>query len=201
MELKVHCENEERFQALEIQAQKGGASYLRTMKQRDTYFQVPYGRLKLREWWLEGQESLVTVRRGGHLDAGNEVGSAGVTLIAYTRANAGGSRISDYLVSPVPEPETLRLVLTETLGTLVEVEKVRVLYAYGNTRIHLDTVQGLGSFVELETVIGEVTSLKDAMAEHQAVITALGLDVLPPVATSYSDLLISAEGDASAWED
>ena len=83
----------------------------------------------------------------------------------------------------------------------MEVEKVRILYAYGSTRIHLDTVQGLGTFVELEMVIGEATSLKDAGAEHQAVITALGLDVLPPVATSYSDLLIAAEGDASAWED
>ena len=171
------------------------------MKQRDTYFQVTYGRLKLREWWLEGQESLVTVRRGGHLEAGNEVGSAGATLIAYTRANEVISRMSDYLVSPVPEPETLRLMLAETLGILVVVEKVRVLYTYGSTRIHLDTVQGLGTFVELETVIGEATSLMDAMAEHQAVITALGLDVLPPVATSYSDLLISAEGEASAWED
>ena len=146
-------------------------------------------------------ESHVTRRQGKHLDAGNEAGSAGATLIAYIRPNEGGSRISDYLVSPVPEPETLRLVLTETLGTLVVVEKVRILYAYGSTRIHLDTVQGLGTFVELETVIGEATSLKDAMAEHQAVITALGLDVLPPVATSYSDLLISAEGEASAWED
>ena len=171
------------------------------MKQRDTYFRIPSGRLKLREWWLEGQESRVTVRRGGHLDAGNEAGSAGATLIAYTRPNEGGSRISDYLMSPVPEPETLRLMLAETLGTLVVVEKVRVLYQYRSTRIHLDTVQGLGTFVELETVIGEATSLEDAVAEHRAVITALGLDVLPSVASSYSDLLISAEEEARAWED
>jgi len=192
LELKVHCENEERFKAIAAQAQKVGASYCRTMKQRDTYFLVPHGRLKLREWWLESQPILLNMamERANHLDANNEAGSSGATLIAYARPNDVGSRFSEYLLSPILESVSLRLALTETLGILVVIEKVRVLYTYGITRIHLDTVKDLGTFVELETIIGEATSIEDAMGEHQVVVTALSLDTLHPIASSYSDLLL-----------
>lgn len=174
LELKVRCESDGHLQAIEVLVRKQGASYMRTMKQRDTYFRISHGRLKLREWWIEG---------------GNEVESSGAELIYYTRPNKAASRISNYDVSPVLEPESIRLILTKAEGALVVVEKVRILYEYGSTRIHLDTVKGLGTFVELETIIGEATSIKDAKAEHQAVITFLGLDFLPPIASSYSDLL------------
>ncbi|OLC60485.1 MAG: hypothetical protein AUH89_04175 [Ktedonobacter sp. 13_1_40CM_4_52_4] len=193
LELKVRCENEEKFRVIEWLAQEHGAIYMRTMKQRDTYFRVRQGRLKLREWWLEEPESFPLIKRSGHTEAEHEDELAGAELIYYKRPNKVGSRISDYDVKPELEPESLRSMLTKALrGTLVVVEKIRVLYEFGRTRIHLDTVKGLGTFVELETIIGKATSLEDAKTEHQIVITFLGLDILSPIASSYSDLLIHA---------
>jgi hypothetical protein len=53
LELKVRCPSEEALDALIARARSAGAVYVRTMGQRDAYFRVPYGRLKLREWWLD----------------------------------------------------------------------------------------------------------------------------------------------------
>lgn len=194
LELKVPCQNQEQLQTIASKAKKHGATYLHTLKQRDTYFQVPRGRLKLREWTIEEQAPLAldSPKQNIHPDTKKETDPAGATLIAYTRLDEATSRISDYLLSPVIEPQTLRMALTETLNTLVVVEKVRILYQYNNTRIHLDTVAGLGKFVELETMFEETTTIEEATAEHQKVITFLGLDTLPPISSSYSDLLIHA---------
>ena len=176
LELKVRCETMERLKSIEALAQEHGASYLSTMEQRDTYFPVPRGRMKLRERWFKEQ--------GG-------VKPAEAELIYYKRPGKTGSRISDYDVMPVSEPELLCSMLTKALReTLVIVEKERVLYVYKNTRIHLDTVKTLGPFVELETVIDEALPMEEIKAEHQFVIIFLGLELLQPIASSYSDLLL-----------
>src|SRR5260370_33014312 len=100
---------------------------------------------------------------------------------------------------PILEPEVLRSILTKALrDTLVVVEKERSLYVYKNTRIHLDTVKTLGTFVELETVIQEPASVEDVKAEHQYVIAFLGLGPLQPIASSYSDLLILNQRQGAA---
>jgi adenylate cyclase class IV len=82
--------------------------------------------------------------------------------------------------------------LAHALGERVVVEKRRVFYRYGQTRIHFDYVAALGAFVELETLMDEATETV-AVAEHQRVIDLLGLDTLPIVASSYSDLLESKD--------
>jgi hypothetical protein len=56
LELKVRCPSEETLDALIARARTAGAVYVRTMGQRDVYFHVPHGRLKLREWWLDGAQ-------------------------------------------------------------------------------------------------------------------------------------------------
>jgi adenylate cyclase class 2 len=176
LELKVRCENTEHLKVIEALAQKNGASYLYTMEQRDTYFRVSHGRLKLRERWLQEQD---------------EAQSPAAELIYYNRPSQEASRISDYDVMPVAEPELLRSMLTRALdGTLAVVEKVRVLYIYKHTRIHLDTVKFLGTFVELETVMQEAMPMEDVKAEHQYVLAFLGLGDLEMVGDSYSDLVM-----------
>lgn len=178
LELKIKCETMQDLKSIEALAQKHGAIYQYTVEQRDTYFRVSRGRLKLRERWLKEQ---------------NEAKSIDAELIYYRRPGKAGSRISFYDVMQISEPEPLRLMLTEALRSApVVVEKVRVLYIYKNTRIHLDAVKTLGTFVELETVIDETMSMKDVRAEHQAVIAFLGLGPLQPIASSYSDLLMKA---------
>jgi adenylate cyclase class IV len=203
LELKVRCPSEEALDALIARARAAGAVYVRTMGQRDVFFRVPHGRLKLREWWLDGDQT-----QGGERDVARpseqwgqhdpssgvrnrvredgDVGSTGAVLIAYTRPDDAGSRVSDYLLSPVAEPATMRAVLAHALGERVVVEKRRVFYRYGQTRIHFDQVATLGAFVELETLMDEAT---ETVAEHQVVIDLLGLETLPVVAASYGDLL------------
>src|SRR5215218_2727611 len=97
-----------------------GADDRGVLRQRDTYFRVRRGRLKLRE---------------------EEPG--GATLIQYERPDAAAARESRYRLSPVPQPDELRASLDAALGTLVVVDKQRHLLLWDGVRIHLDTVDGL----------------------------------------------------------
>jgi adenylate cyclase class IV len=81
-------------------------------------------------------------------------------------------------------------LLDAALGTLVMVIKIRHVLLYSATRIHLDQVEGLGRFVELETVLLRGQSEEEAQAEHELVKEALGLNRREPVALSYSHLLL-----------
>src|SRR5919199_3033568 len=157
LELKVRCEGETTLDRLATRAAAGGAVYVRAMRQRDTYFTTPRDRLKLREWWREpdaphGCGAPAAAPQGGAREDG-EAAEAGAVLVAYARADMTESRLSDYLLCPVADAPTLREALSRTLGVRVVVEKRRVLYRYGQTRIHLDAVADLGAFAELESVL------------------------------------------------
>ena len=99
------------------------------IEQVDTYFAAPAGRLKLRD------------ERPG-----------GAHLIAYTRADDAAARESRYRIAPVDDPAALRDALAAALGVSVEVRKRRRLFVLDGVRIHLDHVEGIGDFVELEGV-------------------------------------------------
>lgn len=189
LELKVRCRDGEELASLIERAQAGGAIYARTLAQRDTYFAAPRGRLKLREW-----DQPVPPGAGFAEGEDTERAPRGATLIAYARPDDAGSRVSDYLLTPTDDPRGLRAALDRALGTRVVVEKMRVLYLWGQTRIHFDRVTGLGEFVELETLLDRAPGAEAALAEHHAVIAALGLDRLATIAGSYSDLLLTAGG-------
>jgi homotetrameric cytidine deaminase len=126
VELKAHDPDPAR--TLE-RALAAGADDRGVLRQRDTYFAVAHGRLKLREE-----------------DPG------GATLIAYERPDAASERVSDYRLVPVAEPEPLREALAAASGVSAVVVKRRRLLMWENVRIHLDEVRGLGSFLELEAV-------------------------------------------------
>jgi predicted adenylyl cyclase CyaB len=164
IEIKVRVSSLAGIRHLAIQL---GAEHKWTLSQVDTYFNVRHGRLKLRET--------------------STCGSA--TLISYARPDESASRFSHYRLLPVSEPESLREMLSESLGILVTVRKQRELYTYGEARIHLDLVEQLGTFVELETVIAD-QPLDDAWAEHRTVFGALKLDSYETVPFGYSDLMM-----------
>jgi adenylate cyclase class 2 len=103
-----------------------GATDKGVISQRDTYFARARGRLKLREQ-EPGEDE----------------------LIEYRRADETGARTSSYRRVPVGAPAELREALDAALGTLVVVAKRRRLLLLDNVRIHLDEVEGLGSFMEL----------------------------------------------------
>lgn len=137
------------------------------MHQIDTYFQVPLGRLKLRE--IDGLRA---------------------ELIHYHRADQAAARESDYVVVEVPEAAALKLALDRALGTWVVVDKVRELYLWRRTRVHLDQVVDLGTFVELETVITD-QSPADAQLECEQIREALGVPTSDMLTGSYADMLSS----------
>ena len=105
-----------------------GAEHVGTFRQTDSYFRVPEGRLKLRE-----------VKDDSTAE-----------LIYYERENIAGPKSDDAFILRVQEPEELKKILKKILTPLIVVEKVREIYQYKGTQIHLDTVKKLGKFIEFE---------------------------------------------------
>ncbi|MFH0804648.1 MAG: class IV adenylate cyclase [Patescibacteria group bacterium] len=138
-----------------------------TLRQVDTYFRVPRGRLKLRE--INGRE---------------------FELIYYRRPDTVHSKVS--VIHSVPLDRgtfrALHALLLAQYGVWLVVRKRRRLWMWRHTRIHLDTVQRLGSFVELETVLSGIP-MAAARREHRALRAQLGIDRLTGIRQSYSDLL------------
>lgn len=175
LELKVEVPADA-FESLLDRTRQLACAPLEHHHQVDTYLDVVRGRFKLREF--RSQEDPSHILRA--------------EIIAYARSNEVGSRWSDYEVVPVAgdsAPAMLRSFLM-THDERVRIDKQRLVGLIGHTRVHLDRVAGLGTFVELETVI---TSQDDAAAtrEHQEVISALALDRFPVIAGSYSDLALA----------
>ena len=168
VELKATDADPERSLAI---VRELGAEDRGTLLQRDTYFRVRDGRLKLRE------ET-----------------PGGATLIAYRRDDRPEARESRYRIARVDDPAALEASLDEALGTLVVVEKERRLLLWEGVRIHLDSVQGLGSFLELEGVAPDGSDLSGEHEKVARLSEALGLDDTRIVADSYSDRLLAREG-------
>lgn len=164
IEIKARCADlaEARRRAAAIATEHVGTDH-----QVDTYFETRSGRLKLRESSLSGAQ-----------------------LVPYLRSDQGGPRRSDYRVIPVSDGEGTRRLLSEILGVVCVVEKEREILLHRNVRIHLDTVKGLGTFVELEAVFD---GSPDSEAEQQRLVTRLmselGVREEDLVPVSYQDLL------------
>jgi homotetrameric cytidine deaminase len=146
-----------------------GAEDHGVLVQRDTYFRVPSGRLKLRE---------------------EQPG--GATLVQYDRPDAAEARLSSYRLVPVEDPDGLRAALDASLGTLVTVHKERRLFLADGVRIHLDMVRDLGSFVELEGVATADSDLEPERAKVAQLQAALGIGPEHVLTDSYSDRLLGA---------
>ena len=146
-----------------------GARDAGEIRQRDTYFAGAHGRLKLREQEPGDDE-----------------------LIQYHREEAAEARTSEYRRLPVPDAGALREVLDAAHGTLVVVDKRRRLLLWENVRIHLDEVETLGSFVELEAVAEQGSDLSEEHSKVERLREQLGIAAADLVASSYSDLLLDA---------
>jgi predicted adenylyl cyclase CyaB len=149
-----------------------------SIDQDDAFYAVAQGRLKLRRF---------------------ADGSA--ELIHYERADAEAAKASDYVRVPVPDADALDIALARACGRLGRVRKVRRLVIVGQTRVHVDRVDGLGDFVELEVVLHDGQDDAAGAAIADALLAALGLAEAERVAGAYRDLLdpaASASGSAAA---
>ncbi len=142
-----------------------GARREGTLIQKDTYFLSGAERLKLREI------------RGDHAE-----------LIFYRRPNTGSTRYSEYSVLRVSEPRRVKSLFSRLFGTRAVVVKKRILFILKNARIHIDSVAGLGNYIEFEVLVlhgrKQAESLM-ALLQEQFRIRKRSL-----IGGSYSDLLL-----------
>jgi homotetrameric cytidine deaminase len=155
-----------------------GAEDRGELRQRDTYFAVPHGRLKLRE-----------------------EAPGGATLIGYERPDDPAERVSHYRLVPVPDAAGVRAALAAANGIRTTVVKRRRLLLWEGVRIHLDTVEGLGTFVELEAVAAPSSDLRAEYERVARLRAELGIadDALRP--DSYADALDAATAATRAAPD
>jgi predicted adenylyl cyclase CyaB len=166
-EIKARCADLDaaRERALHVATEHVGVDH-----QVDTYFVTRSGRLKLRESSLSGAH-----------------------LVPYLRPDQKGPRRSDYRIVPVPDAEGTKALLSEILGVHRVVAKQREIFLVDNVRIHLDRVEGLGTFLELEAIFdGDASAEAAEQRKVEDLMKELGVAESDLVATSYEALLGAA---------
>ena len=123
-----------------------------------------------------------------------ENGPGKCELIHYCRTDEAASKVSDYKI--VPGSAELRELLAAALGVRCVVRKLRGLWLWENVRIHLDAVEGLGTFLEFEAVLGEQFDDADGYGKVARLREAFGIGDGDLVECSYVDLIL----DISASE-
>ncbi|HET7812665.1 MAG TPA: class IV adenylate cyclase [Steroidobacteraceae bacterium] len=139
--------------------------------QDDTFFACDNGRLKLRAFSNDSGE-----------------------LIFYQRLNQAGPKESFYIRSPTSAPESLRESLSMAYGQIGRIRKYRTLYLVGRTRVHLDRVEGLGHFLELEVVLVDDESAEHGIREATDLMDRLGIQPEQLIEGAYIDLLLKVPG-------
>ncbi len=165
VEIKARVCHLENFQK---SAQEISDTPAELISQKDTFFTVSKGRLKVR-------------------DFGNGEG----VLIRYHRPDATGPKVSDYSISPTSDPVGLADLLGRVLPTIGVVSKQRTLFMAGRTRIHLDDVVDLGWFMELEVVLAPGETPEEGEVEAQKLMHRLGVTTDDLVEGAYLDLLLA----------
>jgi predicted adenylyl cyclase CyaB len=110
-------------------------------------------------------------------------------LVYYERTDAAGPKRSDYLIAETPDPSALKAALTAALGVRGVVRKTRYLYMVGQTRIHLDEVEGLGQFMELEVVMRPGQDDAEGQAIAHELMNKLNVAETDLLEGAYMDLL------------
>jgi predicted adenylyl cyclase CyaB len=165
VELKARYEDLGKARALLSGADRVGA-----FQQTDTYFALGARRLKLRA--IEGTK------------AGQ--------LISYERPDVGGVKESRVLLASLPDVATVREILVRTFPVKAEVRKRREIYHLQGVQVHLDTVTGLGNFIEFEMILDDESKRSGGEQQLEALRRYLQIPDEDLMASSYSDLLEGA---------
>lgn len=163
IEIKVRCKDPDRMRDI---LKSRGAEFKGVDHQIDTYFKVDAGRLKLREGNIENY------------------------LIFYERENQAGPKQSNISLFETKPNSSLKMVLTDALGVLVVVDKKREIYFISNVKFHIDVVEGLGSFIEIEAK-GNVDEVEVLHEQCRSYMELFGIADEDLVDVSYSDLLMA----------
>jgi predicted adenylyl cyclase CyaB len=163
IEIKAILRNRVRAEATAAQLSDTGPEVIH---QEDIFFHCNGARLKLR---------ILGPDRG--------------ELIRYERPDVADTRCSRYVIARTPDPHVLLEILTKTLGRTGVVKKTRTLYLVGQTRVHLDQVQDLGDFLELEVVLRPEQSEREGKNIADALLSTFGIDQRQLIGEAYLDLL------------
>ena len=163
IEIKASIESVEALMPLAAAVASEGPFEIR---QDDTFFRCDAGRLKLRAFSHDEGE-----------------------LIFYRRVDQPGPKESFYLRSPTSAPDALRESLRLAYGVSGRVRKHRTLFLAGRTRIHLDRVEALGHFLELEVVLADGEAATAGETEAFELMRQLGVAPSQLIDGAYVDLL------------
>jgi predicted adenylyl cyclase CyaB len=154
------------FERLKQVAQQLSETPCQAIPQQDTFFNCPHGRIKLRELSADHGQ-----------------------LIYYQRLDITGPKHSEYQIFETSNPAGIKSILSDAYGVRGVVTKTRYLYLVGQTRIHLDVVEGLGTFLELEVVLqpGQ-TDAEGQQIAHQ-LMDKLGIKEADLIDAAYMDLV------------
>lgn len=168
IEIKAKCFHPEKVEAFLL---LNGARFAGLDHQKDTYFQVPSGRLKLRQGNIEN------------------------SLIFYNRPDQEGPKQSDFSLSKISDGVATEAVLEKALGVKVVVDKYRKIFYIDNVKFHLDEVPGLGSFVEIEAGNLAVTykTIEELKAQCDWYMLAFEIQASDLIHHSYSDMILATK--------
>jgi predicted adenylyl cyclase CyaB len=165
IEIKARCHDPDRVRSV---LKTHDARYAGRDHQIDTYYEAPQGRLKLRQGNIEN------------------------ALIAYDRVDQSGPKTSDVLLYKTADSDGLKAILDKTLKTRIVVDKQRDIYFLDNVKFHVDEVEGLGNFVEIEVIDETGSASKEELRRQcERYITLLGITEDDLLTHSYSDMLFN----------
>jgi predicted adenylyl cyclase CyaB len=154
------------FSELRQRAEEISDTPIQVIPQEDTFFHCPKGRLKLRLLKPDYAQ-----------------------LVFYERPDQDGPKRSNYHIYETHDPAGLKITLGLALGVRGVVRKTRFLYLAGQTRIHLDDVEGLGHFMELEVVLRDGQSVAEGQSIAEDLMARLGIRKEDLLEGAYMDLL------------
>ena len=164
IEIKAHSRNADTVRQI---LRKNNADFKGIDRQIDTYFNVPHGRLKLREGNIENH------------------------LIHYFRKNQSGPKKSEVLLYKSTPDSGLKAVLENSVGVLTVVDKKREIYFIDNVKFHIDCVRGLGNFIEIEAIDTDGSiSVAELLRQCEFYIDLFGVQESDLVEDSYSDMIL-----------
>ena len=169
IEIKARFPSPAAFEAaVEIAKKLSGETTGETLIQRDIFFNVTTGRLKLR--YEEGRPT---------------------RLIQYSRPDTTEAKLSEFKLLTVAEPELLESMLKDSIGVMGVVEKTRHLFMVGQTRVHLDKVKNLGEFFELEVCLRPEQTVEEGDKIAKNLQAEFGITTEQLMSGAYMDELIN----------
>lgn len=164
IEIKAKCEDLGKIEKILNTLE---AEFLGIDHQIDTYFKVENGRMKLREGDIENY------------------------LIHYQRDNEEGPKKSTITIFKNTPQSSLKSLLEKSLGILTIVDKKRKIYFIKNIKFHLDSIENLGQFVEIEALDNQQQHTEEELkAQCEKYMAEFGINKKDLIANSYSDLTL-----------